>query len=62
MKLLDPNDPFFAQPWRRWATGVLPLLWGAVEFYLGSPGWGVVFMAAGIFALWVLIFNRPDNG
>jgi len=62
MKFLDPDHPFFAPTWRRWATGVLPLLWGGVEFYFNSPGWGIVFCASGAYALWVLIFNRrADN-
>ena len=61
MKLLDANDPFLRPVWRRWATGVLPMIWGGVEFYYNSPGWGVLFFGAGAYALWVLIFNRADS-
>lgn len=61
MKLLDPNDPFFAKPWVRWATGILPLLWGLVEFYFQEPAWGVIFVAAGAYALWMLIIKPRGN-
>ncbi len=61
MKLLDPDDPFFAQPWRRWATVVLPGAWAAFELGWGSPGWAVLFGAAAAYALWALILapRRP---
>lgn len=61
MKLLNPNDPFFAKPWVRWATAILPLLWGLVEFYHQEPAWGVIFVAAGVYALWTLIINRAGS-
>ena len=61
MKFLDPNDPFFAKPWVRWVTVLLPLGWGLVELWQGSPLWGVLFLAAGGYAGWQLFFNRePD--
>ena len=62
MKILDPNDPFFAKPWVRWVTCVLPMLWGLVEFYFNSPGWGILFVAAGAYAFYMLIIKRADNG
>ena len=62
MKFLDPNDPFFAKPWVRWATAVLPTCWGLVELlWVGSPFWGVLFLAVGAYAGWVLILNRKDG-
>lgn len=62
MKFLDPDDPFFRQPWVRWATTLFPLGWSMVEFFwLGSPMWGVIFLAAGAYAGWMLFLNRkPD--
>jgi len=61
MKFLDPNDPFFAKPWVRWVTVLLPLGWAGVELWQGSPFWGMLFLAAGLYAGWQLFFNRkPD--
>ena len=62
MKILDPNDPFFAKAWVRWVTCVLPMLWGLVEFYFNSPGWGILFVTAGAYAFYMLIIKRADNG
>ena len=58
MKLLDPDHPFFASPLRRWLTCVLPILWAGVELYLESPGWAVLFAAAGVYAGYILILKR----
>lgn len=61
MKFLDPNDPFFARAWVRWVTVLLPIGWAAAEFWQGSPFWGMLFLAAGLFAGWQLFVNRkPD--
>lgn len=61
MKLLDPNDPFFRHAWVRWATALVPLAWGVVELRLGNPGWALLFLAAGAYALWKLILSRPSD-
>lgn len=61
MKFLDPNDPFFAQAWVRWVTVLLPLLWAGVEFWNASPMWGMIFLAAGLYAGWQLFFNRKSD-
>jgi hypothetical protein len=59
MKFLDPNDPFFRHAWVRWVTVLVPLGWGVVEFaYLGSPFWGILFLAAGAYAGYQLFFKR----
>jgi hypothetical protein len=55
MMLLDPNHDFFRPVWRRWLTALVPLGWGAVEFVLGSPFWGILFVAAGAYAGWVFL-------
>lgn len=58
VKFLDPNHPFFASPLRRWLTSLLPIAWGAVELYLNSPGWAVLFIAAGVYAGYILLWKR----
>jgi hypothetical protein len=62
MKFLDPNDPFFAKAWVRWVTVIVPIAWGVVEFiWIGSPFWGLLFLAAGGYAAWTLFFNRNSD-
>lgn len=62
MKFLDPNDPFFARPWVRWVTVLLPTGWGVVEFvWMQAPFWGVLFLAAGAYAFWALILSRKGD-
>ncbi|WP_374431730.1 hypothetical protein [Tabrizicola sp.] len=62
MKFLDPNDPFFAQAWVRWLTVLAPTAWGLFEFlYVGSPFWGILFIAAGAYAGWMLFFQRGKD-
>lgn len=58
MKFLDRNHPFFAKRWRRWATCLLPLVWAGVEFFMGNPGWAILFLAAGAYAAWELLPAR----
>lgn len=60
-KLLDADDPFFKPVWRRWATAVLPMLWGCYELWTGNPMWGVLFLGAGGWAGWVLIVRGPQG-
>ena len=49
MKFLDPNNTLFRHAWVRWASVLLPLGWGIVEFVvLQSPFWGLLFLAAGV--------------
>lgn len=62
MKFLDPNDPFFRPAWVRWITVLMPLAWGLVElFYIGSPLWGILFLAAGGYAGWMLFVQRDKD-
>lgn len=50
MKLIDPDHPSFSKPWVRWATTLGPIAWSVVEFSTGNPGWGAIFLGAGIYA------------
>lgn len=57
-RLLDPHHPLFERPLWRWLTFVLPLLWAGVEFYNQQPFWALLFLAAGIYAGWMLFVVR----
>jgi hypothetical protein len=59
--MLDPHDPFFAKAWVRWATVLVPLAMGALEFWNASPGWGVLFIAMAAFAFWQLFIVRAGK-
>jgi hypothetical protein len=62
MKFLDPNDPFFRHAWVRWISVLLPLIWGIVElFVMQAPFWGLLFLAAGIYAGWQLFYIRERD-
>jgi hypothetical protein len=58
VKILDPHDPFFEKLWVRWATVIVPMLACAGEFWMGSPGWGMLFGAAGAYAWYQLFIVR----
>jgi hypothetical protein len=47
--------------WRRWATTVLPLLWGAFELWSGNAVWGFLFGIAGAYAGYVLLIKGPSG-
>lgn len=55
MQLLDPSHPFFRPVWVRVAVVALSIGWGVVELVFGSPGWAILFAAAGLYALWVFV-------
>ena len=61
MAMIDPKHPFFAPPWRRWATALLPLVWAMVELAARSPGWALLFGAMGAYAFYVLIWTFPKD-
>jgi hypothetical protein len=50
MKFLDPDDPFFAKTWVR-----------VVTVGLQDPLWGILFLAAGAYAGWMLFFKRKSD-
>jgi hypothetical protein len=51
----------FKNPVVRWICVILPLGEAGVEFYFDSPGWGVIFLALGLAAFWVLIVTWKGN-
>lgn len=52
MRYLEIRHPFFLPLWRRAAvTGVL-FVWTGVEFFIGSPLFGVLTGALGLFCLY----------
>lgn len=40
---------------------MLPMAWGLGEAVMGSPGWAMVFFAAGAYALYVLVLAFPKD-
>lgn len=64
MQLLDPQHPFFRPLWRRVLTVLVPAGWALVELYNGATGWGILFLAAAIYAgyqLLVIFKPAPTN-
>ncbi len=66
-RFLDLDHPFFIPLWRRVLIVVACLGWAAVEFLgTGSPLWGTMFAAVGLYAGWHFFFNfnprSPDQG
>lgn len=57
-KFLDRDHPFFRRKVARVLTIALPGAMAALEFGIGSPGWGILFAAAAAWALWELAL-RP---
>jgi hypothetical protein len=58
LKFLDPDHPFFARAWVRWATVLVPALWGVFEASLGGWVWAGVFWVIAAYAGFVLILRR----
>jgi len=61
-KFLDADHPFFAHVWVRWVTVLICAGMATVEITAGSPGWAVLFAAAGAYAFYVLIYLGPSKG
>ncbi|MBI1169770.1 hypothetical protein GC209_00060 [bacterium] len=57
--MLDPDHPMFSKAWVRWVTTVAPLAWGGAELWNGNAFWGVLFVAAGVYAGWKLLIYKP---
>ncbi len=57
-RFLDRDHVFFSKTWVRALTVAAPALMAVTDFTMGSPGWGVVFAAAAVWALWELFLRR----
>lgn len=63
MPLFDMHEPFFRPIWRRITVTSICLLWAAFEFATGSPFWGVIFAALGLYAFWqFFLVPWPEEG
>lgn len=68
--MFDLQQPFFRPLWIRVIIVVVALGWAAVEGLVGSPGWAVLFAAAGLYAGYEFFLNwhpkdddeRNDDG
>ena len=49
---LDTDHPMFRPLWVRLLVVAVCLGWAAFEFIDGSPFWGVLFAALGVYAAW----------
>ena len=62
MKFLDPHHPMFNSFVVRLLTTILPILWSGLEFFVfQSPFFGLVFLAAGLYAGYMLFIERPKG-
>lgn len=50
--MFDLQVPFFFPVWRRVVTTGVTLGWAAFEFLTGSPGWALLFGAAGAYCFY----------
>ncbi len=57
-KFLDRDHPFFAKKWVRVVTVAVPAAMGALEFSMQSPGWGILFIGAALWAWWELFLRK----
>lgn len=48
----DVDHPFFRPLWRRIALVVACLGWAGLEFYGGSPNWGMIALAFAAYGAW----------
>lgn len=49
-KFLDTDHPMFRPLWVRILVVAICLGWAAFEFVAGSPFWGMIFGALGVYA------------
>lgn len=66
-RFLDLNHPFFRPVWIRALVVAACLGWAAFEFLgpRGSPFWGILFAAIGLYAAYAFFLNfhprEPDK-
>ncbi len=59
--MFDFGHPFYRPLWRRVLIVALCLGWAVVELVGGSPGFAMLFTAAGTYAGWRLLVAWPPN-
>lgn len=61
----NADHPFFRPLWRRIAVVVACLGWAALEFYGGSPSWGMIALAFTGYGAWQFLYAyeppEPDR-
>ena len=60
-KFLDPDHPIFRPVWVRVLVVAVCLGWAVFEFVAGSPLWGMLFGALGVYAAVVFLRARPQQ-
>ena len=55
--ILDTRGEFFRPLWIRIAVFVIAAGWSAVEFYTGSPFWGMIAGGFAAVGLWGFFFD-----
>lgn len=61
-KFLDTDHPMFRPLWVRVLVVALCLGWALFELIDGSPFWGVLFGALGVYAAWSFFLAPPGPG
>ena len=63
MRFIDVQHPFFRPLWRRVAVVAVSLGWGIYEFATGSPFFGILFGAVGVYCAhqFFVAFDPRDN-
>lgn len=59
-KFLDPDHPMLRPLWVRLLIVALCFGAAAVDFVYGSPGFGVIFGAMGVYALYMFFLAPRD--
>ena len=50
------QHPFLRPLWRRVALVAVCFIWAGIEFYAGSPNWGTMVAALGVYAAWQYLY------
>ena len=61
-KFIDTGHPMLRPLWVRILLVAICLGWAAFEFIDGSPFWGMLFGALGVYAAWGFFVTFPPGG
>lgn len=56
--MIDPNHPFYDEPWRRVLIVAVCFIWVGIELYTGNPTWAGLVAVVGAYAAYKLFFDR----